>query len=351
MTIRSSALLVTLALAGSTLAPLASADEPARAADPLEAQRERFRAGLEKYRAGAYAEAILVWETIYDELGPEKGYRLAFNLGRAYEQFGNPTRAAESYEAYLAEVARRREASEPLEPVVEKQEGEAKERLAELGATQGRIRIAGDRSVIVKIDGGAERIAPTTGLVVYVTPDREHTITFNPGTRDEMVVRRPVEAGKQIELAPPEPASAPLPPPARTAPPAPPIRFVTREERPFDASVLYVAAGVTVASVVVPIVLYANAQSAKSDYDASRRQASTNDVEAWRAAERSGQRQSSDYYAARSTAYASYALPAVLAAASVGLAAFWFLGTTQTRVPVSAAILPGGGAAAASARF
>jgi hypothetical protein len=334
------------------------ADEPPAAAadDPLEAQRERFRAGLERYRAGAFGDAILIWETIYGELGPEKGYRLAFNLARAYEQFGNSTRAAESFESYVKETERRRAAGEKLEAVVEKQEAEAKERLAELARTQGRIRIASERAVVVKIDGGAERLASRSGFIAYVAPDRGHVITFEPGTKDEQQVTVRVAMGELVELAPPAPKTEPGPPASKTQPPSPtPSRFEVREERPFGKVVLYVAAGVTLVSTVVPIVLYANALGTKSDHDAARQQGVTTgasgDLTAFDAAERAAETQKDDYEARRSAAYASIAIPAVLGAATLGLAAYWIFGAKETRVPVSAGLVPGGAAFSASAHF
>src|SRR5262245_58582030 len=122
---RAHALAFALALAGATtLAPHAhAADEPTSAgADPLDPLRERFRVGFDQYRSGQYAEAIVTWEAIYRELGPEKGYRLAFNLARAYDAIGEGKAAAEHYDTYVAEVERRRAGGETLEANVERQE-------------------------------------------------------------------------------------------------------------------------------------------------------------------------------------------------------------------------------------
>src|SRR5262249_54177668 len=94
--------------------PATAPDEPGEQDPTLDAQRVRFRAGMDKYRAGAFAEAIVIWEAIYRELGKEKGYRLAYNIARAYDHFGDTTRAAESYEAYLNETKARHEAGETL---------------------------------------------------------------------------------------------------------------------------------------------------------------------------------------------------------------------------------------------
>lgn len=355
MSFRPLLLASTIALAGIATEKYARAQEAPAAPndDPLEAQRERFRAGLEKYRAGAFAEAILIWEPIYAELGPEKGYRLAFNLARAYEQFGNSTRAAESYEAYLQETSRRREAGETLEANVEKQEAEAKERLAQLVATQGRIRIAGDRAVIVKIDGGAERLVPRTGFVAYVTPNRGHTVTFDPGTKDEKNVPIRVGLGELIELAPPAPTVT-VTPPREVTPPTPPL-LETREVRPFSKTVLYFAAGVTVVSTVIPFILYTNALGIQDDYYASSSERDAalkrGDLKKLGEASANGSRLRDDYESARDATRATVAASAILGAATIGLTAYWLLGTKEQRVPISAGIVPGGAAFGATTRF
>src|SRR5882762_7447654 len=69
--------------------------------DPFAAYREQFKLGMDRYRAGALAEAIGFWEPIYRELGDEKGYRLAYDLGLAYQQLGDATHAAERLQAFL----------------------------------------------------------------------------------------------------------------------------------------------------------------------------------------------------------------------------------------------------------
>jgi hypothetical protein len=302
--------------------------------DPL---RERFRSGMEKYRAGAFANAIVIWSAIYAELGTEKGYRLAFNLARAYDQLGDSsTQAAEHYEAYLKETARRRAAGETLEPVVEKQETEAKERLEELVATKGRIDVrAENRSVAVRIDGGAPRLA---GFVAYVVPDRVHVVTFNPGEKNEKRVDVNVPRGQLVTLeAPPEPVFEP-----------PPVRYETVRQHPFREVFLYVAGAVTVASVIVPVVLYANAFAFRDDYNNFNAPPHSSDKVAQANAA------DSDYHHAKNVAYASLALPIGLAAVTGALTTYWIVGSKEKRVAVpavEATLLPGGGFASATARF
>jgi hypothetical protein len=324
--------IVALLALGAVGAPSrARADEPAL--DPL---RERFRGGMESYKAGHYADAILVWEGIYSELGSEAGYRLAFNIGRAYDAYGDSTHAAERYEAYLAAVEKRRARGEALEANVERQEAEARERLAALAATSGRIRVtaAPERPVVVQIDRGAPRLA---GFVAYVAPGT-HTVTFAPG-KDE--TRRDVELkeGELVELAPPPPAPPPLttpvtpPSPPAVAPPPDAPRWETRRERPFSPAVLWVAGGVTVLSIAAPIVTYASALSTKSDYDSA-----TSDAEK--------RRLYGEYDAEKSTAYASLAVPAACAAITGGLVVWWLAGTKEMRVPLVPQATVGRGGAA-----
>ena len=310
----------------------ARADEPPGAApDALDPLRERFRAGMDRYAAGAFAEAIVIWEGIYAELGAEKGYRLAFNIARAHDRLGaNGAQAAELYETYVKEVRRRRGAGEALEPLVERQEAEANERLAELAATKGRIEVVSDgRPLAVRIDDGAIRLA---GFVAYVTPDRVHVVTFRPGEKDEKRVSVTVPLGKIVSVSPPA---------ADAAPPAPPpvVSYTSRAERPFGKEWIYVAAGATALSVVVPVLFRVKALDVKDEYDATPDE----DVQK-RVLE-------ADYDTAKLNYYASIAIPSVLGAATLGLAAWWLWGAKEIRVPVQAGITPGGASVSSVVRF
>jgi hypothetical protein len=291
----------------------AEAQEPPPAADPLDAYRERFRAGLEKYKAGAYADAIVVWEAIYREIGPDQGYRLAFNLARAHDKFGDFTRAAEHYEAYAREVQRRRDAGATIEENVAKQETEARLRLAELATTRGRIRVeAGESPLIVRIDSGEPRLA---GFVAYVAPGK-HTVTFGTG-KDAPRVEVDVKEGEAVVAAPPPP-EVPKPPD-----PPPPVRYETTFERPFSGAVVLAGGIATVASLAVPIVTYANASAIRDDYESATTREAQLPLQ-------------SDYESSRSLTYATLAIPITLGVATAALAAWWLLGTRETKTPVAA---------------
>jgi hypothetical protein len=304
--IRSSVFAIAIAIASPALA-----QEPRADGDALDPLRERFREGMDRYRAGAFAEAIVVWEGIYRQLGPEKGYRLAFNLGRAYEQIGDPTRAAEHYESFVSEAARRRATGETLEASVVKQEGEVQERLAELARSRGRIRIATERAVVIAIDGGIPFLA-ARGYVAYVAPGA-HVVTFDPAS--ERAERREIAVGSGavLDVAPSPPAPvAPPPPVVRVERPAP--------EAPFHRNVLFVATGVAVVSTIVPILLYQRASDVRARYDATDPFNARDDKV----------RLGADYDSARSSAYASLAIPITLGVLAAGLTAYWLVATKPT---------------------
>jgi hypothetical protein len=312
----------------------AAADEPAppTAGEALDLLRDRFRFGMEQYHSGAIDQAIATWESIYAELGAETGYRLAFNIARAYEQLAvsrsgsvaavtDATKAAENYAAYVNETTRRREAGEQLEPLIEKQEREAKEHLAS-------IAIEGDPRIVLRIDGGRERHASS---IIWVAPG-PHLVTFHPGKLEEQSVRITTAVGTVHSLVPP--------PPREHGPAAAPsMRFETHEERPFSKTLIFIGAGATALSVIVPIVFYANANAISDEFHAPS------------ASPADQLRLTTDYERARSTAYASVAIPAVFGAATIALTAYWFLGVKQTRVPIRAALVPGGATVGATTRF
>lgn len=292
------------------------APAPAPAPDPLDSLRGRFREGMDKYKAGAFADAIVIWESIYRELGPDTGYRLAFDLARAYDQLGDGIKAADHYDTYLEKVRVRREQGETLEPNVARQEEIARERRELIVSTKGRIEVHAPArgAVVVRIDNTPARVAP---FLVYVEPGN-HTVTLGTGREAEvrtLVVRR----GELASVQPRDETRDETPSPS----PAPPTQTVTRIERPFSPTVLWIGAGVAAASLVVPVITYANALSIKTEYDDP----------ATPAADKT--RLASDYESARSNAYASIVVPALFTA-TVGALSLWYvLGTKETRVPVT----------------
>ena len=291
-----------------------AADAPG---DALDALRGRFREGMEKYRARAFGDAIVIWESIYRELGPEKGYRVAFDLGRAYDEVGELIKGAEHYQTYLERVAARRQAGESLEANVETQETIAKDRLERIIHIYGGIRIhPAKRPVFARVDNNPPRVA---GFTAYVEPG-PHTVTFGAGAGQE-VLDIVVKRGELLEVTPKE------------EPPVPEVRYETHVEHPFSPWVLYFGAGIAAVSIIVPIITHESAVSVKSDFD----QATTLDRK---------NQLSSDYESARSNAYATIAIPAVLGAAVGGLAIWYLAGKKDVRTPIPTASVTANGATA-----
>ena len=167
----------------------------------------------------------------------------------------------------------------------------------------------------MKVDKAEARAAGSAGFVVYVTPG-EHTITFDPKTEAPRTVT--VEAGAIVTVETPPLIAAPTEPrkPIETAPPP---RFETVTERPFSPVVLYVAGGVAAATLIVPVVLYANALSVKSDYDDASRPRDERE------------RLAVDYDSAKANAYTGAAIAGGCVAIAGGLTAWWLLGTRETK--------------------
>lgn len=310
--------------------------------DALTNYRERFKTGFAHYKAGEVAEAIRYWEPIYRELGASKGYRLAFNLARAYETYGDFTRAAEFYQSFLAEAEVRRRVGQALEPLVEKESVDAHARLSELTATKGRIQVnAGAKPVSVRIDAAESRLS---GFVAFVPPGA-HTVTLGVESQEPEKREITVNAGEIVEVTPlPSPApKAPQATPVAAVPLPPPIRMEKRIEHPFSPEVLYIAGGITVVSVLVPVITHASALS----YQQSHSISSDRGTEAQNASVRS------DYASASTAYYATLAVPITLGAVTAGLTAWYFLGAKQREIPVLVPSVDtrGGASLAVSGRF
>ncbi len=304
--IRSSLLLATALL----IARAAHAD------DPMEPYRERFKIGYEKYVAGAVGEALQYWEPIYRELGPARGYRLSYNIARAYEVLGDATRAAEHYASFLDEAKARRDAGETLEEIVERELGEAQTHLDALVQSRGRIHVLPTTPAeTVQIDSVEPRLA---GFIAFVPPGH-HTVTFAPGTKDAERKELDIAAGQLIDVVP-----TPKPEKPRIE-----LREVHEVKHPFGIGWIFAAGGATLATVVAPVIAYTVAQSQYNEFVLELKKGQDVPLETQKA---------NAYLAARTAAYITLAIPIVLGAATGGLIAGYVFGKKHTvqLVPVGA---------------
>jgi hypothetical protein len=323
-------------VAATLLAPASAFADPAPPTpdDPLTPYRNRFKLGMDRYKAGAMAEAIGYWEPVYRELGPQTGYRLAFDLGVAYGEIGDVTHAADRLQAFLDEAAVRRARNEALEPIVVKEEADARARIASYASTRGRIRVeSGTVPLAAQVDGDEPRLA---GFVAWVTPGA-HAVTFAPGTSNAERRTVDVHAGELTAIAPsasvapapgaPSAVQSPtaLEPPTPT--PAPPPSTATAIVRPFGPPVLYMSGALTVAATVTAIVLEGEAASLHESYSAEQQHQGF-----------IAQSDRNRFATTRTWAYASVGGAVGLGAVTAGLVAWYFLGASRVETPVIPAV-------------
>ncbi len=323
-----------IVVAAGLLAIPASAAPPAND-DPFADYRERFKQGMDRYQAGAFTEAIGHWEPIYRELGEQRGYRLAYNLGVAYQELGDATRGAERLQSFLAQAEAKRGRGEPQPAIVQKEENDAGARLAALTAAKGRIHVdPGTPPRAIQVDAMASRVE---AFVAWVNPG-QHSVTFAPGTPGAETKTLEVHAGELLQVSPapapsPSDPTAPAPDPARSPQPSAPAAAAASPAdtgsmhhetvHPFTPALLYISGGLTLIAGVASIPLEASAWSQRN-HDLNESPVPASD--------------SASFYTARSWAYGMIGTTAGLALVTAGLAAWYFAGTSDREVFVT----PGG---------
>jgi hypothetical protein len=346
------AVLVGVAVCSSTALAAPPAPSASIPEDELSAYRERFNLGMDRYDAGAVSEAIGYWEPIYRQLGPKAGYRLAYNLGVAYGHLGDATRAAERLQAFLDEVDGRRGQGQALGAVVAKEEADAHQRMADLTASKGRIRIpAADPPVSVQVDASEPRVA---GFVAWVEPG-EHTVTFEPQASKSETRVVQAKAGEVVEVQPPAPPEAPpvvAPPPPKSSVSAPPMALAPiapkglpesyGRKRPFSPVLLATSIGLAAAVGIAAVVLENRAISLHdqlANAQGSPVTISPNDR--------------SRFDEERTWAYTAVGGAVGLGAVTAGLVSWYFVGSSKTGAVIQPAFAPerGGAIAGASAHF
>jgi hypothetical protein len=302
--------------------------------DALAQYRERFKQGMERYKAGAPAEAVGYWEPIYREMGEQKGYRLAYNLGVAYAELGDATRAAERLESFLGEVDARRTRGEAIASIVTKEESEARERIAGLVATKGRIHVdAGTPPRAAQVDASEPRLA---GFVAWVTPG-EHAVVFGPGTPDAETKTVSVHAGEMLDVGP-SPPPPPVAPPASasvtagppgspppSAPPPPPAVVHQETQHPFSPAFVALGGGLALGAAIAAIPLEQHAWTLYDQNSGGSRTTAS----------------SQGFYTARTWAYVTVGGAVGLAAATASIAAWYFLGASTREIVVTPAGVAG----------
>jgi hypothetical protein len=113
-------------------------------------------------------------------------------------------------------------------------------------------------------------------------------------------------------------------------------------QHPFPAPVLYVSAGVTAVSLVVPILTYAHAWSLINTYNSPITPSNPYDHHTI---------VYSEYSSAKATAYATAAIPLALTAVTGTLFVYYLRGSKEREVTVGGGVLPGGAAVTLAGAF
>jgi hypothetical protein len=267
---------------------------PAEAPPPPEHDLA-FRSGLEQYAHGNFVAAITTWESLLRTMGEDRGYKVLYNLGLAYQAIGDVTRAVERYVAFTTQVEKRKPVSQELED----RASDAQKRIDQIRSTYGSVNVLAPKRgglVLTRVGTAEPRAA---GYVVYLAPG-SHVIEIAIGTDRLHKKTVEVEAGKSIEVdtsPPEEPAPPPMP---RESAPAPAARG------PRNANWLWYGGFATFGALSVPLVLHFVSLRQRSD------------------AEELGQGHpdyasaKSDYETLRTLTFVAYALPAVVATVSIG---------------------------------
>ncbi|MEJ7732257.1 MAG: hypothetical protein WKG00_24005 [Polyangiaceae bacterium] len=284
------------ALLGGIAAHGVALAQPAPASADAEAT---FKRGLDAFDARDYLGAAAIWEPLTTPAGGAR-WKVLYNLGLAYQSAGDAARAIDRFEAFAASAER--EASRP--PELEERRLDALERARTLRAGMSSAPPIAAPPPSSALPPGPAAPAPAT----------------------------PVVAAAPVTTSPPPsstPDSAPLP------------------RRSFPTAWVLVGAGLTAASVALPLVLRSEAEDARADAE---------DLGAGHTGYAAAR---DDYESARSTYQAAWALPAALGAITAGIAVYGMVHVSGD--PRSAAARPGwqvgvhaspaGGAVRASGRF
>jgi len=241
---------------------------PATTAAASNDTNAKFRRGLGFYDAKNYGAAVEQWERLLAELGHERGWKLLYNLGLAYQGLRDATRAHERFGRFVATIAKRPAA---LTTDLEQRRIDSVKRLKAIEAEHGAVRFPVPTSggkLLVRIDGGQSRAA---GFTAFLEPG-PHTFELDHGSLPTRKTQLVVVAGSSHEVDTTAPAvvasassssSSAIPTSTKTPPPLPPAN-----DSSATTVVLLVGAGLTLASVGLPIALGLEAQSQRDSAEA-----------------------------------------------------------------------------------
>ncbi len=222
------------------------------AGEVTEAQRTDVRAGLRAYDDGDTEEALRLWRPVFDTLARPQRFRLAFNLARASDKVGRDEDAALFYEEFIDGLKAAKVPDVTDRAFLDEEGTRANARLLALRSTLARVAFA-DGLYVAKVS--ARTFHPRD--IVYLHPETYRFVfTKDEKSLDERSVT--LHAGEARVLGPEfEVRLRGTLDPIQSPPPA----IEVRSGPPFPPAVLYLGAGLTVASVALPIFTFVDGTS------------------------------------------------------------------------------------------
>lgn len=242
---------IVAAAALAVCAPSTSWAQPARPAQGTGIDYNAvFEKGLDAFDAGNTVAAIEIWERLLATLGEERGYKVCYNLGLAYQKLGDATHAIERMESFANRAAKDDE-----------RQKDALERVRAMKASLGALHVAASpEGQVALVRVGAAEARPA-GFLVYLAPG-EHEVELYTGTARARRVRVTLVAGMTKELA--LEAATPAKDNATTLRPGP-SPAPAAETSSFPTAWLMGGLAVTVASCALPIAFGLDAGSKRND--------------------------------------------------------------------------------------
>ncbi len=282
-----------------------------------------FQRGGAAYKSGDWVNAIATWERLLESLGTERGWRVLYNLGLAYQASGDITHAIERLDGFIT-----RATPEEIAKLSEKKRAEthdaksdAEARVRQLKSTHGAIRVVSPSSgeaILTRVDTRDPRPA---GYTVWVTPGT-HEIDIAPGSLHPRHTTVNVEAGATTDVDASPPPAPPIAAPSPVASPVPSPSPKPAETSSFPTGWIVAGTIATAVSVVLPVSL-GIATGNKHDATLMLGPGNTNYPSAV-----------NDYSALRTGYYVSLAVPAVLAAATLTVVTIGLLAKPRATVTV-----------------
>jgi len=300
--IRPAAVALCLGVAGWGASPVARAQGETEAID-FDAV---FKRGFERYESDDYLGAARVWEQLLGTMGEDRGYKILYNLGLAYQAAGDASRAVERFDSFIQHLAAQ---TEPVTGPLEERRQDAAARMQAIKKSHGAVVVAppargGPR--MVTVGAAAPRLA---GFTVYLAPGA-HRIEIGSGTPEARVISVDVKAGARttVDTTPEAEDVRPAVTPAPNGPtrPLPPEKA---DDAPaFPTVWVLLGAGLTAASVAFPVVMHFRAVDAREEAETLPvgHSGYTNGKES--------------FEGARDASQLSWILPAALGAITVGIA-------------------------------